>query len=135
MKLDPQPAWARFEEVIVRLDRGELVAVTSENSADLRGGTAIVTSARVVDASGKPRHNAAGLPIATNLWHPYDAAELGADLRIVDVQRDCVRVVLGEPTVHLFTDAAGRQLRAKLSIRNKLPAVAVAAPSDAPATS
>ncbi len=129
VKLDPQPAWARFEEVIVRLDRGELVAVTSENTADLTGGTAILASARVVNPDGTPQLGATGLPIVTNLRHPYDVAALAGRVRLVELQRDCVRVVLGEPTTHGFTDTAGRKLRAQLSIRNKLDAAAPARPA------
>lgn len=127
VKLDPQPAWARFEEVIVQLDSGELVAVTSENTADLTGGTAIIATARVVDATGRPVLGAAGLPIATNLRHPYRMSDLVDGVRALDLQRDCVRAVLGEPTTRLFNDAAGRALRVRLSIRNRLAAAAPAA--------
>lgn len=130
-KLDPQPAWARFEEVIIRLDSGEIVAVTSENTADLTGGTAIIATARVVDAAGTPVLDAAGLPIATNLRHPYRVSDLADGMRALDLQRDCVRVVLGEPTRRLFRDAAGKALREKLSIRNKLATAACAEPTGA----
>lgn len=130
-KLDPQPPWARFEEVIVRLDTGELVSVYVENIADLTGGAAIQASARAVGEDGKPWLTAAGLPVATHLRRPYDMADLKSQgVRVVELQRDCVRVVLGEPTSRFFTDTAGQELRTKLSIRNKLRD---ATPSPAPA--
>lgn len=121
-RLDPQPAWVRYEEIAVRLDTGDLVAVACENMADLTGGTAIVATARAVGADGTPRCGADGMPIVATLRHPYRMAELGAGVRLVDIQRDCVRLVLGEPTTILCAGPAGRERRRALSIRTRIGA-------------
>lgn len=121
VKLDPQPAWARFEDIVVRLDTGALVAVGIETRAELRAGTFVIARARAVDADGATIMDAHGQAIASQVTHPYAETELkGAKLRVVDLQRDCVRAVLGEPTSHFFNDAEGAERRAKVSIRRKL---------------
>lgn len=121
VKLDPQPPWARFQDIIVQLDTDALIAVGIETVAELSGATHVNAHARAVDANGNTLRNVAGLPVATQVSHPYAMSELSANgLRVVDLQRDCVRVVLGEPTQHFFIGADTAECRATASIRRRL---------------
>lgn len=121
VRLDPQPPWARFQDIIVRLDSGELIAVAIETIAEPSGATAVIAYARAVGVDGKTRIGPDGLPIATQVQRPYQMTDLqAAGLRLIDLQRDCVRAVLGEPTNHFFTGAAEHDERVRLSIRNRL---------------
>jgi hypothetical protein len=121
VKLDPQPPWARFQDIIVQLDTDALIAVGIETMAELTGATHVNARARAVDADGNTLRDAAGLPITTQVSHPYEMSDLTAKgLRVVDLQRDCVRVVLGEPTVHFFIGADTAGCRARASIRLRL---------------
>ncbi len=124
VKLDPQPSWARFQDIIVQLDTAALVAVGIETVAELTGATHVDARARAVDADGNTLLDAAGLPVTTQVSHPYQMSELTANgLRVVDLQRDCVRVVLGEPTEHFFIGADTAECRARASIRMRLARV------------
>ena len=121
VRLDPQPSWARFQDIIVRLDSGELVAVAIDTIAEPTGATAVIAYARAIGTDGKTLIGPDGLPIATQVQRPYQITDLqSAGLRLIELQRDCVRVVLGEPTSHFFTDSAEHEGRMRLSIRNKL---------------
>ncbi|MEO7066721.1 MAG: hypothetical protein ABI114_07415 [Rhodanobacter sp.] len=121
VRLDPQPPWARFQDIIVRLDTGELVAVAIDAIAEPTGATAVIAYARAIGVDGKTLIGLDGLPVAAQVQRPYQIADLqAAGLRLSDLQRDCVRVVLGEPTSHFFTDPAEHDERKRLSIRNRL---------------
>lgn len=119
-KVDGIPC--RSGEVVVQLDTGDYVAVSSSRE---RGGVGLLfrASARAVNEDGSQRHDANGKPIESILSYAMETALVDdAD----SVSRDCILAVLGE-----HVERWDEKWKAGVSIRTGLQAAPMSGPVDA----
>ena len=112
-------------EQVVRLDTGELVAVSC-NLDRVASGVSFHAKARAIKQDGSPVIDSKGDPVETQFIH-------SAPIAIVESQgstaiaKDCMMAVLGEATVTPWADV----LLSSASIRVSLAAAPISGPVDA----
>lgn len=129
VKTSPQPPGLGTDETAVTLDDGSVIAVSADISPQTNGSPSVIkASARAIHADGTPVDDSQGQPVVSvfpytpTVQQANDAAQFSA------AQKDCLMVVLGEPTTTIMTDPIHAAALANASIRNRLAALAIAGP-------
>jgi hypothetical protein len=108
-------------ETVVKLDTGDLVAVTVEGFVEPHSGNPVVgISARVVNEAGNAVLDANGQPIRSAFRHASNHHEVEAVGGIDALRRILVMAVLGEDTAPLFKDPIHATVLEHYSIRTNL---------------
>lgn len=116
---------AEASEQVVRLDSGELVAVSC-NLDRVASGVSFHAKARAINSDGSAVLDAKGDPVVTQFIHSAPIAIVDAQGSTV-IAKDCMMAVLGEPTVTPWADV----LLSSASIRVSLAAAPISGPVDA----
>lgn len=132
VKTDPQPANLQSGETAVTLDDGTIVAVSAINVPQSNGApSAICARGRVIKSDGTAVDDPQGQPVESAFAYTTTAEAANDPAQFTAAQKDCLMVVLGEPTTTILTDPMHASALANASIRNRLAALAIAGPVDA----
>lgn len=128
----PQPANLNPNETAVTLDDGTVAAVSAANVPQTNGApSAIQATARAIKADGSAVTDSQGQPVVSVFSYTSTAEAANDPTQFAAAQKDCLLVVLGEPTTTILTDPMHAPALANASIRNRLAALAIAGPVDA----
>lgn len=113
---------AGTNEQVVILDSGDYVAVSC-TLARVPSGVSFHAKARAIDQGGMPILDANGEKVETEFIHSVPASVVDST-GSVEIARDCMMAVLGEPTITKWADVLLSDANIRISI--------YAAPIDGP---
>lgn len=131
-KTSPVPSGLGADETAVTLDDGSVIAVSADVAPQTNGAPSVIKStARAIHADGSPVVDAQAQPVTSVFTYTPTVVQANDATQLAAVQKDCLMVVLGEPTTTIMTDPIHAAALANASIRNRLAALAAAGSIDA----